>query len=328
MKSMTGFGRTMNRASSQKTNPKTKVSRKSGSVPGASSARANSTSSAVDSSPDLEVAVRAVNGRFLEIRFHLPREYSGFESELKALCAQIFSRGTLDVYVNRARSTQAASVNVNIDLAMKWLEGYRQLGESLNLSDDAAREPSLEMLSKLPDVIKIEERSEASDLEKKLLKELLSEACAACDSERQREGKALCQELLGLCQNLEKLTNEMMELRTEANTELEKRLRDRLQKLGFNGIVDDQRIAQEVVMQLDRADISEELSRLREHVKAYRQLLKSTEPQGKKLDFYAQELLREVNTIGSKSQVAKLTSAVVNAKTIVEKIREQVQNVE
>lgn len=81
-------------------------------------------------------------------------------------------------------------------------------------------------------------------------------------------------------------------------------------------------------MQLDRADISEELTRLREHVKAYRQLLKSDQPEGKKLDFYAQELLREVNTIGSKSQVASLTSLVVDAKTIVEKIREQVQNAE
>jgi uncharacterized protein (TIGR00255 family) len=109
---------------------------------------------------------------------------------------------------------------------------------------------------------------------------------------------------------------------------LERRYRDRLQKLGFSGVLDDQRIAQEIVMQLDRADVSEELTRLKEHLKAYRQLLSSQESHGKKLDFYAQELLREVNTIGSKSQIAKLTGLVVDAKTVVEKIREQVQNVE
>lgn len=273
---------------------------------------------------ELEVSIRAVNGRYLEIRLHLPREYAGMESDLKAVIGKRFSRGTLDVYVNRGKSDTIAAIAVNTELAKKWLEGYQKLGKALKLK----AEPSLELLTRVPDVMKIEDRSEANDAEKKLLKKLVADAAEACDQERIREGKALTADLQGLCLNLEKLSESMFTMRAEANAELDKRLRDRLQKLGFKGLVDDHRIAQEVMMQLDRADISEELTRLREHVKAYRQLLKSDQPEGKKLDFYAQELLREVNTIGSKSQVASLTSLVVDAKTIVEKIREQVQNAE
>lgn len=288
---MTGFGRTMSRKPNQ---------------------------------VELEVSIRAVNGRYLEIRLHLPREYAGMESDLKAVIGKRFSRGTLDVYVNRGKSDTIAAIAVNTELAKKWLEGYQKLGKALKLK----AEPSLELLTRVPDVMKIEDRSEANDAEKKLLKKLVADAAEACDQERIREGKALTADLQGLCLNLEKLSESMFTMRAEANAELDKRLRDRLQKLGFKGLVDDHRIAQEVMMQLDRADISEELTRLREHVKAYRQLLKSDQPEGKKLDFYAQELLREVNTIGSKSQVASLTSLVVDAKTIVEKIREQVQNAE
>jgi len=177
-------------------------------------------------------------------------------------------------------------------------------------------------------VLQVEEREEVSEAEKEAVFKLVSEAMMACDRERRREGQALEAELQRLCARLEDLVGRMEALKAEANADLERRYRERLQKLGFEGRVDDQRIAQEIVIQLDRADISEEMVRLREHVKAYRELLKSQEPQGKKLDFYAQELLREVNTIGSKSHIAKLTSLVVDAKTVVEKIREQVQNAE
>jgi uncharacterized protein (TIGR00255 family) len=300
MKSMTGYGRSSNRSSDKKASKKN------------------------PSSIALDVSIRSVNGRFLETRLHLPREYVGLESDIKSIVARHFSRGTVDVYVNRSRSEVSSEINVNRKLAVKWLKGYRELGAALKLKE----EPSLELLAKVPDIFKFEDRAEATDAETKLVKKLTEASAQACAQEREREGRALAAELQRLCSRLERLVDEMETLRAEANADLEKRYKDRLQKLGFKGIVDDQRIAQEIVMQLDRAEISEELTRLREHLKAYSQLLKTEESQGKKLDFYAQELLREVNTIGSKSQVAKLTSLVVDAKTVVEKIREQVQNVE
>lgn len=305
MKSMTGFGRVSNR--------------------GAKASQA-----------EIDISVRAVNGRYLEMRFHLPREYAGLEADFKARLSKIFSRGTIDIYVNRAAANKHANVVVNSELAAEWLAAYKNLGASLKLQGD----PTLDWLSRVPDIMTVAESDELTDTEAAEAKALVQKAAEACDQERLREGQALAVELERHCAGLETISTKIEDLKGEANAELEQRYRDRLtlglQKFGLSaqpgahlGVqVDDQRIAQEIVIQLDRADISEEIQRLTEHIKAYRQLLKHPEPQGKKLDFYAQELLREVNTIGSKSHIAKLTSLVVEAKTLVERIREQVQNCE
>ena len=303
---MTGFGRSSTRTRKARTKSRAGASRE----------------------VDLDISLRAVNGRYLEMRFHMPREYAGLEGEFKSIISKTFSRGTLDIYVNRRAAAAKSEVTVNGLLAREWLSGYRQLGKELGLKSEA----SLELISRVPDVMIVSENSDITDDEKKLARSLVEEAAEACDRERRREGEALQKELESLCSKLESISKQMETLKVEANAELERRYRDRLKdalgKLEIGRDVDEQRLAQEIVIQLDRADVSEELQRLKEHLKAYRQLLKSAEPQGKKLDFYAQELLREVNTIGSKSHIAKLTSLVVEAKTLVERIREQVQNAE
>ncbi len=300
MKSMTGFGRVSNR---------TKRDLKTGQA-------------------EIDVSVRAVNGRYLEMRFHLPREYAGLEADFKSLLTKTFSRGTIDIYVNRVATLSHAKVEVNSELANEWVTAFKTLGTTSKLKG----EPTLEWLSRVPDVMAVKESGELSAEEASEAKALVEAAAKACDAERIREGVALTAELEKHCAALEKLASQVEAMKAEANGELEKRYRERLatglQKFGAGAHVDEQRIAQEIVIQLDRADISEEIQRLTEHIKAYRALLKHPEPQGKKLDFYAQELLREVNTIGSKSHIAKLTSLVVEAKTLVERIREQVQNCE
>lgn len=277
---------------------------------------------------EIDVSVRAVNGRFLEMRFHLPREYAGLEADFKSLLTKTFSRGTIDIYVNRTAPLGHATVEVNAELAKEWLNAHKILSQATALKGEA----SLEWLTRAPDVLTVKQSDALTEEEANEAKALVAAAAKACDQERVREGQALVQELEKHCLALEKLAGEIEGLKAEANSELEKRYRERLanglQKFGAPGHVDEQRLAQEIVIQLDRADISEEIQRLTEHIKAYRALLKHPEPQGKKLDFYAQELLREVNTIGSKSHIAKLTSLVVEAKTLVERIREQVQNCE
>ena len=275
---------------------------------------------------EIDINVRAVNGRFLEVRFHLPREYASFESEMKKLVQSHLARGTVDVYINRRLRGEAADAKVTVrkDLAKLWVGELRKLGKSLKLKGDI----SFETLARVSDLWDIEEESAVSADEKEAVLAVLKTALDQCVSERVREGKALQKELLALLADLGACSDEIEACREHANSELEKRLKDRLQKLGIDTSLEPQRLAQEVVMLVDRADISEELTRLREHLKAYREILSSRTHEGKKLDFYAQELLREVNTIGSKSQVARLTNHVVDAKTIVERIREQVQNVE
>jgi uncharacterized protein (TIGR00255 family) len=277
-------------------------------------------------SVELEISLKSVNGRFLDVRLHSPREYTSFESEIKKLITEKLARGTVDVYIQRRLKPAAIKrqVIVQSDLAQTYLTALKKLGKDLKIKGA----PTLDMIVRLPDILKIEETSQLVSGEKELVLQVLSEAVKGIDSERKREGSALREELRRQLGRLSELHGDFKKNAAQAAHELAKRFRDRLTKLGFEGQLEDARMAQEIVVQADRADIAEEIVRLGEHLVAYTELLKSNEAQGKKMDFYAQELLREVNTIGSKSQVAALTAAVVEAKTVVERIREQVQNIE
>lgn len=274
----------------------------------------------------IEVSLRTVNGRFLETRFHLPREFIAFESELKKKIEKYFERGTMDIFVSR--KTRAAGggtkVVVNRELAKQYKQAYAALAKDLGIQASV----HLEAIARLPDVMKIEEASDVSGAEKKALFEAFEKACKACVSERLREGKSLKKNLSDNLGILEKEIDEIQTVREEVNQGLLHRFEQKI-KTKLTGVeVDSTRLSQEVVIQLEKSDINEELIRLKEHIRNYRHLLSENQAQGKKLDFYTQELLREVNTIGSKSSVSKLTQIVVQAKTLIERLREQVQNVE
>jgi uncharacterized protein (TIGR00255 family) len=213
---------------------------------------------------------------------------------------------------------------VNRSLAKQYHQALKTLSKDLNLRAST----SLEALARMPEVLKLEENSDVLPAEKKALLLAFEKACKACDLERRREGKSLRTDLEKTLLELETQVEFMAEVRVEANQNLLSRFESKI-KSRLSGVeIDSTRLSQEVVIQLEKSDINEELSRLREHLKNYRHLLVSHEAQGKKLDFYTQELLREVNTIGSKSGLSKLTQIVVQGKTLVERLREQVQNVE
>lgn len=274
----------------------------------------------------VEVSIRSVNGRYLEPRFHLPREFVAFEGELKKVLSGLLLRGTVDVFIARRVKSSAskAQVSVNQALAANYVKAYKSLSKELGLNYQV----HLEVLARLPDVMKVEESYELLAGEDKILRKAFLEACKACDKERVREGKALRSDLEKLLMALEKQIKVISGLREEANEQLQEKFEQKIRARLKGNELDPVRLSQEIVIQLEKADINEELSRLNEHIKNYRQLVQSQETEGKKLDFYTQELLREVNTIGSKSQVAKITQAVVEAKTLIERLREQVQNVQ
>jgi len=274
----------------------------------------------------IDVSLRAVNGRFLETRFHLPREFVGIESDLKKIIGKYFERGTLDIFVSRRLkpSAQSSELVVNKDLAKKYFSAYKQLAKDLKIQTQF----HVETIARLPEVIKMEDVGEVSGAEKKALIQAFEKACVACDGERKREGKSVKADLDDILSKLDKEIEEIQSVREEVNQNLLSRFEQKI-KARLTGVeIDSARLSQEVVLQIEKSDINEELTRLREHLKNYRQLFASSEAQGKKLDFYTQELLREVNTIGSKSSVSKLTHIVVQAKTLIERLREQVQNIE
>lgn len=273
---------------------------------------------------EMEARIRSVNGRFLDIRCHLPKEYLAQELELKKRIGRAFRRGTVDLYVTRRWVTngEVGEVVVNKKMAHKWLKAYDSLAKEVGLIESL----SLRELGALPEVILYQEDNIEYEEEKTRLIKCVDGAIKACLRERVREGKALKSELGGLLDALGQSCSEMTRLSAEANQHLRKKLEQGWLRL--NKEVDPQRVAQEIVFYLDRADITEELVRLQEHLKSVRQMVKAADCEGKKLDFYTQELLREINTVGSKSQIPELTQQVVDAKSLVEKIKEQVQNIE
>lgn len=278
----------------------------------------------------IEVSIRAVNGRFLETRFHLPRGYFPYESELKKKFSNLVLRGTVDVYISRKvkSATSVGRVVINTKLAQDYLKAFKKLSNDLRMNENIR----LEQISKQPDVIQIEENESLTAAEVAMLKKSFEAALKKFDSERVREGLALKKDLQKNLKDLQKHIHKVSKLRDEANKLLQERfeskVKARLPKEVAGQAMDPQRISQEIVIQLEKADINEEITRLTEHIKNFDKLVELPVVEGKKLDFYTQELLREVNTIGSKSQVAGITEAVVEAKTLIERIREQVQNIE
>jgi uncharacterized protein (TIGR00255 family) len=274
---------------------------------------------------EISVIVKSVNGRFLEPRFHLPKEYFSFEASLKKELSQIFRRGTVDVFVHRRSSTNV-NIQLNKALSIKWLRAFKDLSAVSRVRPSA--DVVFDRLAALPQIFEIKDKNEIKSKEKIAFQKAYRKALAVCSTERTREGASLAKQLSRILNKLFDCVRSIEKCRGEANKELEVKLRERMRRLGLEGAVEPTRMAQEMIIYLDKSDISEEIERLKEHVRMCEKLLKSHEEKGKKLDFYTQELLREVNTIGSKANFAALTEQVVEAKSLIEAFKEQVQNIE
>lgn len=274
---------------------------------------------------EITIAVKSVNGRFLDSRFHLPKEYYGLEVHLKKLLSQHFRRGTVDVYINR-RAVARQKIEINLDAAKKWVAANKALAKALQLP--LSSESLMERLLQRSEIFSIHENHELSAAEKESLFKAARMAFASCETERSREGAALRQHLIRLMQQLTETVKKMVRMREKAKIDFENRLKEKIKKMGIGSLPVSDRLMQELVVLVEKSDISEELERLQEHVTMCAQALKANGEQGKKLDFYTQELLREINTVGSKANYAPLTELVVDAKSLVEAFKEQVQNVE
>ncbi len=249
---------------------------------------------------------------------------------MKKKFSHLVLRGTVDIYISRKikSGVGAGRVAINSKLAAEYLKAFKKLSADLKLNEPIR----LEQISRQPEVIQIEENDSVSSGELSSLRKTFEAALKKFDIERLREGGALKKDLQKNLKDLHRHIHKVSKLRDEANKMLQERfeskVKARLPKEVAGMQVDPQRISQEIVIQLEKADISEEITRLTEHISNFDKLVELPVVEGKKLDFYTQELLREVNTIGSKSQIAGITEAVVEAKTLIERIREQVQNIE
>ncbi|MFZ5816713.1 MAG: YicC/YloC family endoribonuclease [Bacillota bacterium] len=271
------------------------------------------------------VEMKAVNHRFSEVVFRMPRQFNVHEDQARKLILAQVARGRVEVFISWEAAAKARGVKVDKELALAYHNALKELAGEIG----SKSELTLDTLAKLPDVLSVEEGSVSDEEVWSVLEPALSEALANLVAMREREGAALVADLADRLDKIEAFRQTVAERAPQVVEEYRQKLTRRLEELLPQGnAVDPQRLAQEVALFADRADIAEEIARLGSHIAQFRAAFAEGEAIGRKLDFLVQELGREVNTIGSKANDAAITAAVIAAKGELEKVREQVQNIE
>lgn len=273
---------------------------------------------------EMTVDLKTVNHRFLDINLRLPRGLLFLEDPIRKGLSARLNRGHVDVFITY-RNTRDDQRRVSVDLALldAYANAYDQIVAQLDIADDR----SLTRLAALPDVLTIAEADDDQAAVTTLCQDALSGALDALTAMRAKEGEALDADLSANLDRLSQLAAAITLRAPDVVTEYQAKLTARVTEL-LDAPPDPQRLAQEVALMADRASIDEELVRLQSHITQIRQTMRSGEPAGRKLDFLVQELNREVNTIGSKASDLQIATHVVESKATIEKIREQVQNIE
>jgi len=274
---------------------------------------------------DITVELRSVNNRYLDCNVKMPRAYAFAEDAVKNLVQKHVSRGKLDVFISiDSTGADEAVVVVNQPLAESYLKAIRSLGENLALESEV----SALTLSRFPDVLTVTKAEEDLEMLTADICQVTEKALEAYNAMRQAEGQKLAEDILGRLLTIEELTGHVEQRSPETVKEYREKLLGRMQEVLQNTAIDEARILTEAAIFADKVAVDEETVRLRSHLSQLRDMLQSNEPVGRKLDFLIQEVNRESNTIGSKCNDIQITRDVVNLKAEVEKIREQVQNIE
>jgi len=274
----------------------------------------------------LVIEVRSLNNRYLDIQLKLPRSLAVLEARIRKYVQDRFSRGRFDIFISRSGDQErSAKLALNEALAGQYIEVLRSLKTSYGLTGDV----DLSLVAGFPDIVTMDETREDPDTVWQALQGGLKEALDELANMRAEEGAALVRDVVARLATIEGLIGR---IQTKAPTTVElarKRMSDTLGRL-LSEQPDPVRIAQEIAILAERTDITEELTRLGSHLSQFRAMLADSPPEGigRKLDFLIQEIGREVNTIASKAMDAEISLDVVHIKAELEKIREQIQNIE
>ena len=274
---------------------------------------------------DITVEVRSVNNRYLDCTVKMPRMYTFAEDAVKTCVQKAISRGKVDVYISvDASAADTAKVSVNHDLAAGYAAALRELAEIIG--SEAKVTP--EQVARFPDVLSVTKQDEDLETVSADICQVLEEALVAYNHMRAVEGERLAADISGRLENIESLTAQVEQRSPETVAEYRRKLTNRMQEVLQSTTIDEQRILTEAAIYADKVAVDEETVRLRSHLAQLRGMLQSSDPMGRKMDFLIQEVNRESNTIGSKCNDVSIAQVVVNLKAEVEKIREQVQNIE
>ena len=275
---------------------------------------------------DITVEVRSVNNRYLDCNVKLPRMYAFAEDAVKQHVQRAVSRGKVDVFITvDASAADVAKVSVNRELAAQYAAA---LGELSTLCGTEHWSPTPEVLSRFPDVLTVTKADEDLETVSADLCAVLDAALSGYNDMRAVEGKKLAEDIAGRLDTIERCTGLVEARSPETVAEYRAKLTARMEEILQSTTVDEQRILTEAAIYADKVAVDEETVRLRSHVAQLRTMLESEAPMGRKMDFLIQEVNREANTIGSKCSDVSIARVVVDLKAEVEKMREQVQNVE
>ncbi len=272
------------------------------------------------------IEIKSVNHKYTDINVRLPYVLSFLEEKIKKEVLKNVARGKIDINVTFVNNSNLGKkISINKPLAKEYIEELRKIKEENNIIDDI----SIMKIAKLPDILNITQDNNEETLWEELNK-ALQEAIKNLLEGKEAEGRKLSEDML---QRLENINNHILDISQYSTGLIEQyvvKLKDRIKEIMQTDLIDESRISQEVVLYADKTSIEEEITRLKSHITQFKELLQSesVKKTGKRLDFIIQEMNREINTIGSKSNCLEITNLVIELKTELEDVREQVQNIE
>ncbi len=271
------------------------------------------------------VEIKSVNHKYSDIYIKIPRQISYLEENARELVKEYISRGKVDVYITfEDLGDKTRSVLLDEALADMYIKSCRNLRDQFDLQDDI----SVSLIARFPDVLRIERPEEDEEETWRELEETLRQAMNSLVAMRENEGARLRENILEKLSTLTEYVEKVEQRAPHVVKEYKEKLENRIKELVNLQTIDESRLETEVALYADRCSIDEEIIRLKSHLNQMEDTLNQSVPVGKKLDFLVQEMHREINTIGSKANDLEITKSVVEMKTIVDNIREQIQNIE
>lgn len=273
----------------------------------------------------ISVEIKAVNHRYLDLSIKMPKKFNYFEAAMRTLLKDYIQRGKVDVFITYEDYTEdQVSLKYNSTLAAEYMKNFEKMAEQFGLEDDV----TVSMLSRCPEVLTMEQVPEDEEHMWAMLQEVLKGAAENFVETRLREGENLKNDLIGKLDHMLSMVDFIEERSPKILEEYRQRLGDKVRELLQNSTIDESRILTEVTVFADKICVDEETVRLRSHIEGMKKELLAGGSVGRKLDFIAQEMNRESNTILSKSNDLEISDQGILLKTEIEKVREQIQNIE
>ena len=273
---------------------------------------------------EYQVEIKSVNHKYIDTNIKMPRIISYLEEDIRKVISSKLKRGKIDIFISFDNySKDGNDIQINSNLAKMYIQSLKKIAEEESISSNI----EVTEITKLPDVLTIKSNIDENQIKSELL-QTVEEAINNLINMRQSEGERISKDILSKITQIEDKKQEIFMLSTGLIDEYVVKLEARIKEILKTEELDKSRLMQEVVIYADKCSVEEEITRLTSHIEQLRNLINSNEPNGKKMDFIIQEMNRETNTIGSKANNLEITNRVVDIKTILEDIREQIQNIE